>query len=106
MEEAILKLINELKRDRSVKLKMLGAVIVCAYLYQKSFKRIAKSLTVKVINDEECAKAYAYAKYYQTYNKALMKLFEDGVDDVSQEALNAYNAEIEFLDLMFNNDLD
>jgi hypothetical protein len=106
MEEAILKLTNELKRDRSVKLKMLGVAVLCLYLYKRSFKKIVNPITVKVINDQERAQAYAYAKYYETYNKALMKLFEDGVDDVSKEALDAYNAEIEFLDLMFNNDLD
>lgn len=106
MDEAIV-LDLLLKKERNAKLKMLGVAVICAYLYKRSFKKmLLKPLVVKVINDEERAQAYAYARYYETYNKALMKLFEDGVEDVSQEALNAYNAEIEFLDLMFNNDLD
>jgi hypothetical protein len=106
MEEAILKLTNEIKHDRSVKVKMFGVAVLCLYLYKRSFKKMVNPITVKVVNDVERAQAVAYAKYYETYSKALMKLFEDGVDDVDQEALDAYHSEIEFLDLMFQNEIN
>jgi hypothetical protein len=104
LNETILELINELKRSRSNRVKIFGALLACGYLYKRSLKK--RIITVKVINDVERAQAVAYAKYYETYSKALMKLFEDGVDDVDQEALDAYHSEIEFLDLMFQNEIN